>query len=56
MKLTAQQKKKLTSKVNHITGECECRPNSKTCLYWKNVDKGGEDWQAKEIIKLIEKL
>lgn len=56
MKLTAQQKKKLTSKINHITGECCCSPNSKTCLYWKNVDKGGDDWQAKLIIKEIEKL
>lgn len=56
MKLTAKQKRTLASKVKHITGECSCSCNSKTCLYWKNVDKGGEDWQAKEIIKAIEKL
>lgn len=56
MKLTAQQKRTLTSKVKHITGECSCPPNSKTCIYWKMVDKGGDDWQTKEIIKLIEKL
>lgn len=56
MKLTAKQKRTLTSKVKHITGECSCSCNSKTCLYWKNVDRGGEDWQAKEIIKTIEKL
>lgn len=56
MKLTAAQKKKLTSKVKHLTGECGCSPNSKTCPYWKYVDKGGDDWQAKLIIKEIEKL
>ena len=56
MKLTAKQKKTLTSKVKHITGECSCSPNSKTCIYWKLVYKGGDDWQAKEIIKVIEKL
>lgn len=56
MKLTAKQKRTLASKVKHITGECSCSPNSKTCIYWKLVDKGGDDWQTKEIIKLIEKL
>ena len=56
MKLSATQKKKLTSKVKHITGECGCSPNSKTCIYWRLVDKGGDDWQAKEIIKEVEKL
>lgn len=56
MKLNATQKRKLTAKIRHITGECGCSPNSKTCSYWKNVDKGGEDWQAKLIIKEIEKL
>lgn len=56
MKLTAKQKRTLTSKVKHITGECSCSCNSKTCIYWKLVDKGGDDWQAKEIIKVIEKL
>lgn len=56
MKLNATQKKKLTSVIRHVTGECGCSPNSKTCLYWKNVDKVGSDWQAKEIIKALEKL
>ena len=56
MKLTAKQKRTLTSKVKHITGECSCSPNSKTCIYWKLVDKGGDDWQTKEIIKVLEKL
>lgn len=56
MKLTVEQKKKLTTAVRHITGECGCSCNSKTCLYWKNVDKGGEGWQAKLILKEIEKL
>lgn len=56
MKLTKAQEKKLASKVKHITGECSCSPNSKTCIYWKMVDKGGDDWQAKEIIKALEKL
>ena len=56
MKLTVAQKKKLTTAVRHITGECGCSCNSKTCLYWKNVDKGGEGWQAKLILKEIEKL
>lgn len=56
MKLTATQKKKLTSVIRHVTGGCGCSPNSKTCIYWKLVDKGGDDWQAKEIIKVIEHL
>lgn len=59
MKLNSTQKKKLTSVIRHVTGECGCSPNSKTCLYWKNIDrrdKGGDDWQAKEIIKALEKL
>lgn len=55
MKLTATQEKKLTAKLIHITGECNCSPNSKTCLYWKLVDKGGVE-VAKEIIKEIKKL
>lgn len=56
MKLTATQKKKLMSRVRHITGECGCSANSRTCAYWKYVDKGGDDWQAKEIIKEVEKI
>lgn len=56
MKLTKAQEKTLTSKIKHITGECGCLPSSKTCLYWKYVDKGGDDWQAKEIIKLVKSL
>lgn len=56
MKLNATQKKKLTSVIRHVTGECGCSPNSRTCLYWKNIDKGGDDWQVKEIIKVLEKL
>lgn len=56
MNLTKAQATKLTNKIKHITGECNCSPNSSTCAYWKNVDKGGEDWQAKEIIKEIKKL
>ena len=56
MKLTQTQKKNLTKAISHITGECMCSPNSKTCAYWANVDKGGEGWQAKLIVKEIEKL
>lgn len=56
MKLTVAQKKRLTSKIKHIVGECGCSPNSKTCLYWKNVDRGGDEWQAKLILKEIERL
>lgn len=56
MKLTRAQENKLATKIRHITGECGCSASSKTCLYWKNVDKGGEDWQAKEIIKAIKAL
>lgn len=59
MKLTAAQKKKLTTAIKHITGECGCSASSKTCAYWRNVDrrdKGGDDWQAKLILKEIEKL
>ena len=56
MKLTKAQEKKLTSKIKHIVGECNCSNSSKTCLYWKNVDKGGDDWQAQLIIKEIKSL
>ena len=56
MKLTKAEEKKIIGKITHITGECGCSPNSKTCLYWKYVDKGGDDWQAKEIVKLIKSL
>lgn len=59
MKLTSAQKKKLTAVIRHITGVCDCPASSKTCAYWKNIDrrdKGGTDWQAKLIIKEIEKL
>lgn len=56
MKITKAQEKKLAQKVRHITGECLCSPSSKTCIYWKKVDKGGVDWQAQEIIKLIKEL
>lgn len=56
MKLTATQKKKLAGKIKHITGECGCSTNSKTCIYWKKVDGKDTEWQTKEIIKEIEKL
>ena len=56
MKITKAQEKKLAQAVRHITGECLCSPSSKTCIYWKQVDKGGADWQAQEIIKLIKAL
>lgn len=56
MKLTKAQENKLITKIKHIVGECGCSSNSKTCAYWKLVDKGGADWQVKEIIKEIKKL
>ena len=56
MKLTKTEEKKLLTIMKHITGECMCSPNSSTCFYWKNIDKGGADWQAKAIIKEIKKL
>ena len=55
MNITKAQEKKLASKIRHITGECMCPSNSKTCVYWKKVDTEG-DWQVKEIIKEIKKL
>ena len=55
MKLTATEVKKLQKILPHITGACMCSPNSKTCTYWKNVDKS-EDWQTKAIIQEIKKL
>lgn len=55
MKLTKAQKTKLASKLRHITGECDCSPSSKTCLYWTLVDKGSEGI-VKAIISEIEKL
>lgn len=56
MKLTKAQETKLAKLIVHITGECMCSPSSKTCLYWKNVDKGDDDWQTKAIIKAIKEL
>lgn len=56
MKLTKKQENELAKKLPHITGECLCSPSSKTCEYWKNVDKGGDDWQTKAIIKAIKDL
>lgn len=55
MELSKTQEKKLMAKLKHITGECQCPSSSSTCLYWKNVDKGG-DWQSKQIIKAIKEL
>lgn len=56
MKLTKAQEKKLVKIVSHITGECNCPATSRTCAYWKNVDRGGADWQAELIVKEIKKL
>lgn len=56
MKLTATQKNKLASKVVHIVGECKCSADSKTCTYWKNVDKCDYNWQTELIIREIERL
>ncbi len=56
MKITKAQEKQILKKLPHITGECMCPASSKTCIYWKNVDKGVENWQAKELVKLIKEL
>lgn len=56
MKLTKAEENKLIKKITHITGECGCSSGSTTCDYWKYVDKGGENWQAKLIVKLIKSL
>lgn len=56
MKLTATQKKKLISRAKHYTGECSCSPLSKSCPYWKLIDKKGEDDLAKGLVKELEKL
>ena len=56
MKLDSKQKKQLSKTLPHITGECMCPASSKTCVYWKNVEKGVGEWQTKLIIKEIEKL
>lgn len=56
MKLTATQKKKLISRAKHYTGECGCSPLSKSCPYWKLIDKKGEDDLAKGLVKELEKL
>lgn len=50
------QEKALASKIKHIVGECGCPASSKTCAYWLHVDKGGDDWQTKMIIKEVKKL
>ena len=56
MRLSKTDEKKLAARIKHITGECDCSPNSKTCAYWANVDKGGATWQTNLIIKEIKKL
>lgn len=56
MKLTKTQEAKLSRAVRHITGECGCLPSSKTCAYWKNVDKADTDWQAKLVVKEVKNL
>lgn len=56
MKLLKKDEQALKKKITHITGECGCSSNSKTCPYWKYVDKGGENWQADLIIKEIKSL
>lgn len=56
MKLTKLEEKRLAAKLLHITGECGCASDSKTCAYWANVDKGGAEWQTDLIIKEVKKL
>lgn len=59
MKLTRAQEKKLESKIKHIVGTCQCPATSKTCAYWRNIDrrdKGGAEWQTDLIIKEVKKL
>lgn len=47
------QEKALRTTIEHITGECGCAPSSKSCIYWKQVDKGGDKWQTDLIMKEI---
>lgn len=56
MKLTSLQTRALRRKLLHVTGECGCSANSKTCAYWANVDRGGAEWQTDLIIKEVKKL
>lgn len=56
MKLTATQVKKLTPKLHHIVGSCDCLASSKTCTYWKKIDSKDRDWQVKAILNEIKKL
>lgn len=59
MKLTKAKQTELVKKFKHIVGTCNCPATSKTCLYWRNVDrrdKGEEDWQVDLIMKEIKKL
>lgn len=56
MKLTKMQENKLAKKIVHITGECNCLPSSRTCAYWKNVDKADYNWQTHLIIKEVKNL
>ena len=55
MDLTTSQKKKLKTKLLHAFGVCNCKPSSKSCLYWELVDEGGEA-AVEDIIKEISKL
>lgn len=56
MKLTKKQENELAKRLVHITGECGCPASSRTCTYWKNVDKCDYNWQTNEIMKLIKNL
>lgn len=56
MKLTKAKQTELAKKFKHIVGTCNCPADSKTCTYWRNVDKCDYDWQVDLIIKEIKKL
>lgn len=56
MKVNQKEIDKLARKIIHLTGECGCSSNSKTCAYWKNVDKADYNWQTNLIIKEVKKL
>lgn len=56
MKVNQTELNKLAKKITHITGECGCPASSKTCVYWKTVDKADYNWQTDLIIKEVKSL
>lgn len=55
--MTAANLRKFEAELKHILGECSCKPTSKTCQYFKIIDKSNPaKAQHLAIVKLLIKL